>query len=164
MLDFLNTSEFNLFYFILILVLTALNVVFFMSQKKEKPIAILKFPIIILLAISIIVFIPTALSYLSFTSELIISSETIRIDMIFLFLLCFSTILFLYSLTNTKEDEITLKKPSFLQSRKGRIQIGMANTLASARDIQPYRTFARLKAAATVLQDVDGTRVAALRA
>ncbi len=45
---------------------------------------------------------------------------------------------------------------------KGRIQIGIANTLASARDIQPYRAFARLKAAATVLQDVDGTRVAAL--
>jgi filamentous hemagglutinin family protein len=45
---------------------------------------------------------------------------------------------------------------------KGRIQIGMANSLASARDIQPYRTFERLKAAATVLQDVDGTRVAAL--
>jgi len=45
---------------------------------------------------------------------------------------------------------------------EGRIQIGIANTLASARDIQPYRAFARLKAAATVLQDVDGTRVAAL--
>ncbi len=45
---------------------------------------------------------------------------------------------------------------------KGMIQIGMANTLASARDIQPYRTLARLKAAAMVLQDVDGTRVAAL--
>ena len=45
---------------------------------------------------------------------------------------------------------------------KGRIQIGIANTLASAGDIQPYRAFARLKAAATVLQDVDGTRLAAL--
>lgn len=45
---------------------------------------------------------------------------------------------------------------------EGRIQIGIANTLASARDIQPYSTFARLKAAAMVLKDVDGTRVAAL--
>jgi len=124
MLDFLNTSEFNIFYFILILVLTGLNVVFFMSQKKEKPMTRLKFPIIILLVISIIIFIPTALSYLTFTSESIISSETIRINMIFLFLLCFSTILFLYSLTNTKEDEIKLKKPSFFKSRRGRIQIG----------------------------------------
>ena len=38
----------------------------------------------------------------------------------------------------------------------------MANALASARDIQPCDACANLKEAATILQDVDGTRVAAL--
>ena len=38
----------------------------------------------------------------------------------------------------------------------------MANALASARDIQPCDACVNLKEAATILQDVDGTRVAAL--
>ena len=42
------------------------------------------------------------------------------------------------------------------------IQIWVANSLASGRDIQSCDTCASLKRAATVLQDVDGTRVAAL--
>jgi len=42
------------------------------------------------------------------------------------------------------------------------IQIWVANSLASGRDIQSCDTCANLKRAATVLQDVDGTRVAAL--
>jgi filamentous hemagglutinin family protein len=42
------------------------------------------------------------------------------------------------------------------------VQIWMANSLASARDIQPCSACANLKTTATILQDVDGTHVAAL--
>ncbi|MFH1719055.1 MAG: Ig-like domain-containing protein [Planctomycetota bacterium] len=42
------------------------------------------------------------------------------------------------------------------------IQVWMASALASARDIQPCNTCADLKAAATILQDEGGTRLAAL--
>jgi hypothetical protein len=42
------------------------------------------------------------------------------------------------------------------------IQIWVVNALASAREIQPCDTCARLKQAATVLQDAEGTRIAAL--
>jgi filamentous hemagglutinin family protein len=42
------------------------------------------------------------------------------------------------------------------------VQIWMANSLASTREIQPCDACTNLKAAATILQDVDGTRVAAL--
>ncbi len=42
------------------------------------------------------------------------------------------------------------------------IQIWMVNAIASSRDIQPCDACASLKAAATVLQDVDGTYIAAL--
>jgi len=124
MLNLLDTSVFNLFYLILILILAGLNIVFFISQKREKSAIKLKFLIIILLVITIIIFISTSLTYLTFTSESIKASENIRFDNVFLFLLCFSTILFLYSLNNTKEDVIKLRKPSFFKSRKGKIKIG----------------------------------------
>ncbi len=42
------------------------------------------------------------------------------------------------------------------------VQIWMANSLASSRDIQPCDACANLTDAATILQDVDGTRVAAM--
>jgi hypothetical protein len=42
------------------------------------------------------------------------------------------------------------------------MQIWMVNTLASTRDIQPCNTCARLRQAATILQDVDGIHATAL--
>ncbi len=45
---------------------------------------------------------------------------------------------------------------------KKMMQIWFVNALASSREIQPCDTCARLKVAATVLQDADGTRTAAL--
>jgi hypothetical protein len=42
------------------------------------------------------------------------------------------------------------------------VQIWMMNALASARDIQPCDACASFKSAATILQDIEGTRVAAL--
>ncbi|MHC4560414.1 MAG: Ig-like domain-containing protein, partial [Planctomycetota bacterium] len=42
------------------------------------------------------------------------------------------------------------------------MQIWIVNALASNREIQPCDTCARLKQAATILQDADGTRIAAL--
>jgi filamentous hemagglutinin family protein len=49
-----------------------------------------------------------------------------------------------------------------LGTDKKNVQIWMANALASARDIQPCDACANLMSAATILKDVDGTRVAAL--
>ena len=51
---------------------------------------------------------------------------------------------------------------SELGTDESKLQIGMANSLASDRGILPCDACANLKEAATVLQDVDGTRVAAL--
>lgn len=51
---------------------------------------------------------------------------------------------------------------SELGTDESKIQIWMANALASNRGIPPCDACANLKQAATVLQDVDGTRVAAL--
>jgi len=124
MLNLLDTSVFNLFYLILILILVGLNIVFFISQKRENSAIKLKILIIILLVITIIIFVSTSLTYLTFTSESIKSSENILFNNVFLFLLCFSTVLFIYSLNNTKEDVIKLEKPPFFKSRKGRIKIG----------------------------------------
>jgi len=45
---------------------------------------------------------------------------------------------------------------------KGKIQIWVANSLASAKDIQPYDTLGRLKVAATILQDAGGVYINAL--
>ncbi len=42
------------------------------------------------------------------------------------------------------------------------VQVWIVNTLASSRDIQPCDACANLRAAATVLQDADGTHIAAL--
>jgi len=44
----------------------------------------------------------------------------------------------------------------------GKIQIWVADSLASARDIQPYDTLERLRAAATILQDAGGEYINAL--
>ena len=43
-----------------------------------------------------------------------------------------------------------------------KIQIWLANSLASATDIQPYQTYTRFRTAAIILQDSDGSHVAAL--
>ncbi|HUT45670.1 MAG TPA: Ig-like domain-containing protein, partial [Sedimentisphaerales bacterium] len=51
---------------------------------------------------------------------------------------------------------------SELGTDESKIQIWMANALASNRGIPPCDACADLKEAATILQDVDGTRVAAL--
>ena len=124
MLNFIDTSDFNLFYLILILILTGLNIVFFISQKRENSVIKLKILIIILLLISIIIFVSTSLNYLTSTDESIKSTENVLFNNIFLFLLGFSTVLFFYSIHNTDDDVINLEKPSFFKSRKGQFRIG----------------------------------------
>jgi filamentous hemagglutinin family protein len=51
---------------------------------------------------------------------------------------------------------------SELGTDQGQIQIWFANSVASGRNIQPCDACANLKEAATILQDADGSRVAAL--
>jgi len=51
---------------------------------------------------------------------------------------------------------------SELDTDESKIQIWIANASASGRDIQPCDACAKLKEAATILQDVDGARLAAL--
>ncbi len=47
-----NTAEFSIFLLILVILLTGLNVVFYISQKREQPANKLKLLIIILFGIS----------------------------------------------------------------------------------------------------------------
>jgi hypothetical protein len=51
---------------------------------------------------------------------------------------------------------------SELGTDEGKIEVWMANSLALARDIQPCDACASLKGAATILQDSDGSHLAAL--
>ena len=124
MSTFLDTAEFFLFYLILVVLLTGLNVVFFISQKREQPANKLKLLIIILFGISIPLFILDSTSYLNLASESLKSSEKVLLSNIFLILLCFSVGLFFHSIYSSDDDVIDLEKPSYFKSRKGAIKMG----------------------------------------
>ncbi|KKN53696.1 hypothetical protein LCGC14_0599990 [marine sediment metagenome] len=124
MSNFLDTTEFFIFYFILILILTGFNITFLILRKRDNSASKLRILIILLLTLSIILFISSSFSFLTLTSDLLRSSETVIFSNISLFLLCFSTVFFIYSLHHSDDDNIELEKPSFFKARKGRIKIG----------------------------------------
>ncbi len=119
-----NTAEFSIFLLILVILLTGLNVVFYISQKREQPANKLKLLIIILFGISIPLFILDSTSYLNLASESLRTSEKVLLSNIFLILLCFSIGLFFHSIYSSEDDIIDLEKPSYFKSRKGAIKIG----------------------------------------
>jgi len=67
-------------------------------------------------------------------------------DNAFLFLLCISTVLFIYSIHNSDDDLVELKKPSFFKARKGKIKVGRivkdghkkGNFLLSLEDLEKH--------------------------
>ena len=120
----INTAEFFIFLLILVIILAVLNVVFYISQKREQPANKLKLLIIILFGISIPLFILDSTSYLNLASESLRSSEKVLLSNIFLILLCFSIGLFFHSIYSSDDDVIDLEKPSYFKSRKGAIKIG----------------------------------------
>ncbi|HDZ18605.1 MAG TPA: ATP-binding protein [archaeon] len=124
MANFLDSSEFLLFYFVLNIVIIILNTLFLISRKRENSANKLKFLIIFLLGTSIIIFGFTSFPYLIATSDSLRSSDQVLMDTIFLFLLCFSTVFFIYSVHHSDDDIVELKKPSFFKARKGKIKIG----------------------------------------
>ena len=124
MSNFLYISEFFLFYFALILIVIGLNIIFLIIRKRNNSASKLKILIILLLTLSIILFISNSFSFLTLTSDLLRSSETVIFSNISLFLLGFSTVFFIYSLHYSDDDIVELEKPSFFKSRKGRIKIG----------------------------------------
>jgi len=124
MINFIDSLEFSFFYLILILILTGLNLIFFILRKTDNLAFKLKVLIIILLGISIILFVLKSITSLSGSSETLINTEDIIINNIPLFLLSISTVLFLYSIYSSDEDIVKLEKPPFFKSRKGNIKIG----------------------------------------
>ncbi len=120
----INTAEFFIFLLILVVLLTGLNVVFYISQKREQPAHKLKLLIIILFGLSIPLFILDSTSYLNLASESLRSSEKVLLSNIFLILLCFCVGLFFHSIYSSDDDVIDLEKPSYFKSRKGDIKIG----------------------------------------
>ena len=120
----INTADFSIFLLILVVLLTGLNVVFYISQKREQPANKLKLLIIILFGISIPLFILDSTSYLNLASESLKSSEKVLLSNIFLILLCFSVGLFFHSIYSSEDDIIDLEKPSYFKSRIGAIKIG----------------------------------------
>ncbi len=120
----INTAEFFIFLLILVVLLTGLNVIFYISQKREQPANKLKLLIIILFGISIPLFILDSTSYLNLASESLRSSEKVLLSNIFLILLCFSVGLFFHSIYSSEDDIIDLEKPSYFKSRNGAIKIG----------------------------------------
>jgi len=130
----------------LILVLTGLSIVFFISRKRENSAYRLKFIILILIVISVVIFISESLSFLSLSGDILRSSGTVIISNIFLFLLCVSIVLFFYALYHNDDDIIELEKPSYFKSKKGSIKIGQVmegthnkhNFLLSLDDLQKH--------------------------
>ncbi|MFX1499930.1 MAG: ATP-binding protein [Promethearchaeota archaeon] len=114
----------DLLYLVLILITTCFSITFFITRKREYSVQKFKYILIILLAISVIFFISNSISFLTSPSELLRSSEKVILNNISLFLLCFSISLFIYSLYSHTDDIIELKKPSFLESKKGNIKFG----------------------------------------
>ena len=129
MQSFMDTPEFFLIYLILILISTAFSTSFYIVRKQGNSANKLKLLIIVLILISIIFFISNSLSFLTLSSELIKSSEKVLSSNIFLFLLCFSIGLFIYSLYHHNDDIIALETPSYLESRRGAIKIGRVTDL-----------------------------------
>ena len=124
MLSFLESTEILAFILGLNLVLVILNIVFFISRKREDSANKLKIIIIILLGIAISIFALNSLPFLRITSESINSTEKVGFSYIFLILLCISMGLFFYSIYHINDDLVELEKPSFFKSRKGKIKIG----------------------------------------
>ncbi len=120
----IDTAEFFLFHLTLVVLLSGLNIVFYISQKREQPANKLKLLLIILFGISIPLFILDSTYYLNLASESLRSSEKVLLSNIFLILLCFSVGLFFYSIYSSDDDVIDLEKPSYFKSRKGVIKIG----------------------------------------
>ncbi len=99
--------EFYIFYLILILILTGLTVIYYISLKKKYDLSVLKQPIIALLIISFTIFILDSVSYL-FVDIDDVAIINIAFSNLFLFLLGFSTIMLGFSLLDEKEH---YKKP-----------------------------------------------------
>ena len=114
----------ELIFLFLVLILTGLSIIYFIAQKRENSPILLKYIIALLLGISVIIFIINSLPIITSVSEPEISSENVIISNIPLFLLCFSTVLFIYSLNNSDDDVVELDNPSIFKSRKGTIKVG----------------------------------------
>ena len=124
MSNLLDSTEFLWFNVGLNLILMLLNTAFFISRKKENSANKLKVLIIILLGVATLIFILDSLPFLTTASESMPSSKKAIFSNIFLFLLGVSTVMFVYSVHDSDEDIILLKKPTFFKSRKGKVKIG----------------------------------------
>ena len=124
MSNFLDSTEFLLFYLGLNLVLIILNVIFFISRRRESSATKLKIIIIILLGTAILIFAFTSLPHLIINPESIDSPKKSIISNIFFFSLIFSAVMFFYSIFHSGNDIVKLEKPSFLKSRKGNVKVG----------------------------------------
>jgi len=123
----LSVLDFNEFFSIHIgfnCSLIILNILFFISRKKGNSANKLKILIFIILPLTIFIFVLSALPFLEINSELEISSQNVIISNLILFLLCISIIMVIYSIYYIENDIVKLEKPSFFESRKGRIKIG----------------------------------------
>jgi len=125
----------------LVLILTGLSIIYFIAQKRENSPIVLKYSIMLLLGISVIIFIINSLPVITSVSEPEISAENVILSNVPLFLLCFSTVLFIYSLNNSDDDVVELDNPSIFKSRKGTIKIGRV----MKRDHKKHKFFLSLK-------------------
>ena len=124
MLNSIHSIEFFSFYLFVNLIITGLNIIFFISRTKENSATMLKLLIFVLLAISIAIFMLNSPSFLDLTSGSLRTLEEVLISNLSLFLLCFSTGMFIYSISISDNDIVDLEKPSIFKSRKGRVKIG----------------------------------------
>ena len=135
------SNQIDLIYLFLVLILTGLSIIFFITRKREKSPKKLRYLIILILGTCLIIFVLNSLSSLTAPSEQLIFSDNIILNNISFFLLCFSTALFIYSINNADDDIIELEEPSFFKSRKGKIKVGKVMKGKN----QKYKFFLSLK-------------------
>ncbi|MFX1570111.1 MAG: ATP-binding protein [Promethearchaeota archaeon] len=119
----LDSSEFVSFYLCLNIVLIILNIIFFISRKRENSANKLKIIIIFLLGTAILIFALILLPFLMNFTKATNSHNQSLFSNVFLLLLCISSVLFFYSVYHSDDDVVELDKPSFLKARKRNIKI-----------------------------------------
>lgn len=120
----LDSSEFVSFYLCLNIVLIILNIIFFISRKRENSANKLKIIIIFLLGTAILIFALILLPFLMNFTKATNSHNQSLFSNVFLLLLCISSVLFFYSVYHSDDDVVELDKPSFFKARKRNIKIG----------------------------------------
>ncbi len=121
---------------VLIVVLVSISSIFYFAKKHGSSFSLLKIFIIFLLVTGVLLFSFTSLPYLVYTPDSAIFPVKVLLSNVYFFSLLVSGALFFCSFYHTGRDLVQLEKPSFLQSRKGKVKTG--TIIENGRSKRPF--------------------------